>query len=283
MAHTRRTWLVINPDSGSYDEAAFDALCRCYDDHDFAIDRVIRFPKDDLPVAADLDAAGIDLVTIFTGDGTINALVSGLRGWGGAILVLPGGTMNLLARRLHGEVDSDAIVAKVAGGHAQRKRPGVVRCDAGDALAGLMVGPGTAWNEVREAMRHFDVAAMAGGAAAAIGESTGGAMVALVDPPTGRPAGYPLVLMSPEPGTMTIEAYHSETAAEYAQQGIALLKRDFREGPHDELGQYETMTMASADGAQIDALLDGEPATLPPRARFEVVSCEVDLLVTVDG
>ncbi|AKM11226.1 diacylglycerol/lipid kinase family protein [Croceicoccus naphthovorans] len=283
MKPPTKTWLIVNPDSGSYDEKAFDALTQCCGDNDLTLDRVIQFPKDDLPTAAELDAAGIEMVTIYTGDGTINALVTQLYGWGGSILILPGGTMNLLAHRLHGYVDVDHIVARLSRGTVRRERPHVVRCDAGDALAGLMVGPGTAWNTVREAMRHGDIVGIAGGAAEAIGQSTSGSMVKLVEPVSADAEGYPLILMNPEPGTIRVEAYHAETVGEYAQQGVALLKRDFREGPHDDLGQFTDMTLASEDGSPLQALVDGEPADLPPRARFSIVPCEVDLIVSADA
>jgi len=279
----RKTWLVINPASGSYDEDAFAELMSSCERHGIAVDRVIRFPEEDLPTGDELEAAGMALVTIFTGDGSINALVTRLYGWGGAVLVLPGGTMNLLAGRLHGDVSSDAILGRVAADRVGLLRPTVVRCDGGDALAGLMVGPGTAWNSVREAMRRYDVPGMAAGAAEAIGESTGGARIRLIDPPLGEPEGYPLVLMTPDSEGMELKGYIAQTIAEYAQQGVALLKRDFREGPHDNLGQCESMTMQSEDDRPIDALIDGEPARLPPRATFRQVPCEVDLVVSRDG
>lgn len=280
MSEARRTWLVINPKSGSYDEDAFDALCDCCVHHAIELERVIHFPDDDLPTPGQLDEAGIDLVTVFTGDGTINALVTGLYGWGGAVLVLPGGTMNLLSIRLHGEVGSEEIVARFAENRFRTLNPSVVHCDAGDALAGLMVGPGTSWNTVREAMRQGDIIAMAEGAAQALGESTGGPMVKVTEPSVGPEDGYPLVVFTPQSGKMAAAAYHSETVGEYAQQGVALLKRDFREGPHDDLGTFETMTLASAAGKPLEALIDGEPATLEPSATFEVRPCQVGLVVT---
>jgi len=280
MTQTRRTWLVINPHSGSYDEKAFEALGDCCAANGVTIDKVIRFPDEDLPTAARLDEAGIDLVMIFTGDGTINALVTGLYGWGGAVLVLPGGTMNLLSQRLHGSTGSEVIVKRVANGEYRALRPSVVRCARGDALAGLMAGPGTSWNTVREAMRKRDILAMAEGTAQALGESTGGVMVRVVEPRLGVSDGYPLVVLTPESGKMSVAAYHSETVGDYAQQGVALLKRDFREGPHDELGTFTTMTIASTGGETLDVLIDGEPASLPPRAAFHVTPCEVDLVVT---
>lgn len=280
MTHARKTWLIVNPASGSNDDEAFEALCACCRDNGIEIDRVIRFPDDDLPTAGQLDDAGIEMVTIFTGDGTINAAVTGLYGWSGTILILPGGTMNLLSIRLHGDVPRDDIVARVARGEGWRTRPAVARCSAGDALAGLMIGPGTAWFDVREAMRDGDVLALASGVVEAIGESTAGTPVRFVEPRIGKDEGYPLVVMTPERGKISVAAYHSETVADYAQQGVALLKRDFRQGPHDDLGALSDMELESAGDEPLAVLIDGEPATLALRDRFAVAECGVDLVMT---
>jgi hypothetical protein len=105
-------------------------------------------------------------------------------------------------------------------------------------------------------------------------------MVKVVEPQVGKADGYPLLVMTPEQGTMSVAAYHSESIGDYAQQGAALLQRDFRKGPHDDLGQMDAMTLASAAGEPLQTLVDGESADMPSRATFTVVPCEVDLIVT---
>lgn len=112
-------------------------------DRGWKVDRVIAFPEGDLPNPAALDAADVGVLASYTGDGSVNTLINHLNGWGGSVLVLPGGTMNLLSRRLHRELDVAAILDIVAGGGARARRPVCVRCDASLALAGLLVGPGT--------------------------------------------------------------------------------------------------------------------------------------------
>src|SRR5688572_11847913 len=83
--------------------AASDALHGCCGEHGFEVARLVRFPDEPLPSPAGLAGAGVDCVAVYAGDGTVNTLVTGLYGWDGAVLVLPGGTMNLLAKRLHGD------------------------------------------------------------------------------------------------------------------------------------------------------------------------------------
>lgn len=273
-------WLVANPASGSNDEAALSALTRRCAQAGLCLTRTIAFPDEPLPTPADLDAAGVDVVAVFAGDGTINSLVTALDGWAGAVLVLPGGTMNLLSIRLHGSRDCDGIVDAVARGHGRRTRPGTVETAHGTALAGLLVGPATAWGGVREAMRDLDVPAIVGETVEAVSESTEGVPVCCASPPAGRAQGYPLLMLTPEDGHFSIKAYHAEGIVEYARQGLAILRRNFREGPHDDLGNFTNMTVASADGSAIDLLIDGEHAAGAGTVLCSVGACGVDLIAT---
>ena len=280
MERTGAIWLVTNPASGSNDDKALEALKRPCSDSGCHVARTIRFPAEPLPDPDALDAAGIELVGVFAGDGTINALVTGLYGWKGAILVLEGGTMNLLYHRLHGEASMEQVIAAVAGGKARRVRPSLVRSAHGDSLAGLLAGPGTAWNEVREAMREGDMAALADEAAAAIEESTSAPMVACVEPALGRPEGYPLIMLTPQGGAIEVRGYHSETVTDYINQGIALLRRNFREGPHDFLGKVDHLRIAGVARQGFGLSVDGESRDGGPEEEFELAACEVDLLAT---
>lgn len=283
MSRTSQIWLLTNARSGSNNEDALEDLLNHCSRCDMEVVRTLRFPDEDLPRAADLDRAGIERLAVFTGDGTLNAAVTGLYGWGGEIMVLPGGTMNLLSKRLHGDVEMGDIVHRINDGAARRVRPLIARCEKGDALAGLLAGPGTAWNEVREAMRDLDLAEMAQGATEAMTKSTSGAMVHCREPSRGRAEGYPLVEMTPSHRGIQIDGFHAEDVGEFLQQGLALIRRKFREGPHTRLGLFDELVLESEDRSPIGALIDGEPAELSPRAKFEVATCEVDLLATDHG
>lgn len=280
MGGKRATWLVRNRFSGSNDEAAFTTLERSCDEHGLEVRRKTALPDEETPTPAELAAAGIDLVVVFAGDGTINRLIARLAGWNGAVLVLPGGTMNLLYHRLHGSRAMADVLAAVARGEARRYRPKVIRTPQGDAYAGLLAGPGVSWARVREAMRVYDLAELAQGTVAAIDETLNGEQVVCSDPPLGRREGYPLLSLTPRDDGIEVEAYHAETAAEYLEQSWALLKRDFREGPHDLLGRVTALTLASTQGNRFGLLIDGEQAEAPPRVELRLADCEVDLLAT---
>lgn len=275
-----RIWLVNNAASGSNNEATVAALEQCCGRHGFRVAYRSAFPEQDLPTPAMLDAGGIECVAVFAGDGTINSLLTGLAGWGGAVLVLPGGTMNLLYHRLHGERTMEEVVASVAEGRATMRRPGVIRSSFGTAFAGMLAGPGTSWGKVREAMREADVVELAAGTVEALEETLAGEMIACAEPLLGRREGYPLVNLEPHDSGIDVVAYHAETPGEYLGQAWALLRRNFREGPHDLLGRAPTVRLASTHGDPFGLLVDGELVQAEPEVEFVLAPCEVDLLAT---
>ncbi|MFM7349762.1 MAG: diacylglycerol/lipid kinase family protein, partial [Erythrobacter sp.] len=273
-------WLVVNPASGSNDAKSTDTLAAALTDRGVRVDRVIAFPDDPLPDIATLDAAGIGLVVVYTGDGTVNALVNALGGWSGAVLVLPGGTMNLLARRLHRNLRPEEIIDVAAGGVARRVRVGCVRTEQGLAFADVLVGPGARWSEVRESMRSGAIVEMATGAIEAIRHSATGPFVKAPALPRSREDGYPLIELTPGEHGIQVDGFYAEAAADYVQQAWSVLRHRFREGPHDRLGMVEAVEIASIDGSALDCLIDGEPAECPSPFRFIVAPCGVDLLAT---
>lgn len=283
MMQGKTVWLVANAASGSNSAAAVAALESAFAAAGCALARKIAFPEEPAPTRAELERAGVDVLAIFTGDGTVNAVVTGLYGWGGAVLVLPGGTMNILAHRMHGTATAEQIVARVAAGQARRLRPTIVRSRHGDGLSGLLAGPGTAWGEVREALRDADVIGTIASAAEAIGESTAGPRVLCREPSSDRAEGYSAVQVTPCADGLVVEGYYAETLADYAKQGMALLRRNFREGPHDRLGPCRSVRLACPEGNGMGLLIDGEPCEAAANDEcFVLASCEVDLLATAD-
>jgi diacylglycerol kinase family enzyme len=90
---------------------------------------------------------GVDLVVVFSGDGTINEAVNGLAGTEVALGVLPGGATNILARALGMPLDlvdaTGVLIARALEGRARKLHLGradgryfAVNCGAGvDAAA----------------------------------------------------------------------------------------------------------------------------------------------------
>lgn len=283
MERFAHAWLLANPSSGSNSPAALEEVQACLAANDIAVGRLIAFPDQPLPQRAELDRAGVSLLVVYTGDGTLNSALTELRGWSGAVLVLPGGTKNLLSKRLHGDYSAAEIVSLVAAGGGARRRVKLIASECGDAYAGLLAGPGTNWGSVREAMREGDIAGIASGTAEALTKSTNETMVRTTSPPLGNRDGYPLIDLTPGEHGIQINGYSASTPGELAQQGWALLRREFRDGPHDRLGIVEEVTLENIDGSPVEVLLDGESREAGARPTFRVALSEVDLLATHHG
>lgn len=278
MGKARSLWLVHNDASGSNDREALERMSASCADCGLRVAYRSSFPTDDLPNPAILDAAGIDCVAVFAGDGTVNAVLDCLAGWGGQVLVLPGGTMNLLYHRLFAETALEDVLRLAGSGDLVVRRPGIISSSLGRAYAGLLAGPGTSWNEVREAMRETDLLGMASEAREAFLRTLRDEPLRCEEPPHGREEGYPLILLEPHDEFIALYAYHAQTTGEFVEQLLALAKRDFRKGPHDNIGNARTVRLASTGSDNFGVLLDGEPAQASSPTSFHLSTCEVDLL-----
>lgn len=277
-----KVWLVCNAASGSNNDAAVEELVEAFGTAGLDLDRVLRFPDDPAPSPADLDAAGVDILTVFGGDGTTHSVVMEASGWDGAVLVLPGGTMNLLAKRMHGDIPAPEIVARLGSVPLRTVRPNVIRSRHGIGLTGALAGPGTVWNEVREAMRAMNVIDFVASTKEAIAQSANGPKVKVdgIEVDGAREEGYAAITVVPKDDGLRANGYYAESLADYAGQGIALLNRNFRDGPHDEMGRHPKLRLVCPTGEPMGLLIDGEPFDGAPEEEFELGTCEVDLVTT---
>lgn len=278
MMNQASTWLCVNTASGSNDAVRQAAVAEALATAGCKVERTIDVSSEEPPDRGQLEQSGVELLVVFTGDGTVNAIATACEGWAGKVLVLPGGTANLLARTLHGERTAEEIVAGVASA-ASICRP-CIRTSQGTALIEVLAGPGATWSDVREEMRQGNVAAVAATSLTAIRESTGGAMVAIVEPAVGREEGYAGVRLEPRPRGISVEGYGADTVGDYLRQGVALLRRDFRLGPHEDLGALSELVCRSLSGEAIELMIDGERRTGAVEERFVLDELEVNMLTT---
>jgi hypothetical protein len=272
------TWLCVNAASGSNNEAAIRAVTEAFQAAGATPKRIIDISEGGAPHPGDLVQDSVGRLAIFAGDGTTNAVATALEGWGGHVLVLPGGTANLLARALHGERDAAAIIRELPRLQALR-RP-CIRTSQGTALIEVLAGPGATWSDVREGLREGDISEIAASSLEAIRQSTAGPMVAIVEPSLGKPEGYSGVRLEAAADGMLVEGYGGETVADYLLQGLALLRRDFRQGPHEDLGAVREILCRSQGDSPIELMIDGERRTGGPEERFSLAELEVDLLAS---
>lgn len=276
-----KLWLVVNRASGSNDPDTVANLEASLRRHGANLDQTIDVrDNSDLSPAA-LDAQGVTCLAIFTGDGTVSSVIGGLEGWDGHVLVLPGGTTNLLAKALHGQdVALAPLLDRYAAGQLQPVRRHGVAWHGGMAVCEVLAGPGAIWGDVREEMRDGNVAGVAATAIEAARQSGGSAQVRIAQPAMGLDTGYGGVRIVPQDHGLTVDGYGAEGFADYLRQGLALLRRDFREGPHDDLGQHGRLVCQSLDGSPIELLIDGERETGGAEEHFSLAPITVDLLAT---
>jgi Diacylglycerol kinase catalytic domain len=254
----KRTLLIINKSSGSVGAVDYEELKLSFGAAGFAIEHIVELPEDELPERDDVEAMAVDVVATLSGDGTVAGVCEKLNGWSGALLVLPGGTMNLLSRRLYGEQTVGSLLEMLQNGEYSAERVSVVQTPVAEVFTGLIAGPSTRWGEVRESIRNLDLAEVVEKVPEAWAATTTSDSVRIES----IKGGYPAIFVEPlDNGNLGIRAFRADGVGDMLSHGIAWLRRDFRDGPHDELGELRAVNIIDDSDAVIGLLLDGEQST----------------------
>src|SRR5690606_26783912 len=163
-------------------------------------------PDADVPGAAELDRQDVDLLLVWTGDGTINAAATKAAGWNGAILPLPGGTLNLLSKALHGDRPASEILATALQGKGRRHPIPTIHSDGGDAFITIVAGPATRWADVRETMRQDGLIEASRSAPDALDAMMNAPGVAVA----GHGQTYPAIILTPTPRSIRADGILTE-------------------------------------------------------------------------
>lgn len=274
VSHFSRPALIRNDQSGSHDEAVLEQIVESCRELGAPIAATFALPDDDIPGAAELERRGIDLLLVWTGDGTINAAATKAAGWDGAVLPLPGGTLNLLSKELHGDRPVSEILSDALQGKGRRQPVPMIRSDGGDAFITIVAGPATRWAEVRETMRQDGLVEAS--------RSAPDALDAMMNAPGVAVAGhgqvYPAVILTPTAHGIRADGILTEGTADVLRHGLAWLGGDFRDGPSEEITTGETIILES--GAPISLEYDGELGETPSPARFGLGTSAVDFVAT---
>jgi Diacylglycerol kinase catalytic domain len=247
--------LIYNPASGSVGSGTVDAIRAAVGSAGGQIDALTCFPDDALPTIDELD--GIDTVIVAAGDGTINAAAKALDEWPGRMLVLPGGTMNMLPKLLHDSTDSAAILAKVRDADA---RPlATVSAVAHRALVGALIGPAAIWVHAREAVRKGRWHRLRRAVGLAWTKSFGHSVRVIESGRRSR--GYRAIYIAPEGDRLRVVKVTARGWRDGVTIGWHWLRGNVvaAEGVNEEI--VDSLTLASA--RPTFALFDGEPGYLP--------------------
>lgn len=269
-----RPALICNLRSGSSDEALVGRLTEICHAAGSPLVRTVTLPDDDLPSATALEGDGIDLLLVLSGDGTLNAAAGRLETWRGAMLPLPGGTLNLFHKTLHGDRGPEDILHDTLAGKARSVHPPTIVCDAGRAYIGVIAGPTTAWAEVREQFRSLSLSGLAETIPEAIDATLYGDGVRIL----GSDESFQAINLTPKPDRILAEGLITDSAGSILSHGIAWLGGDFREGPSVDLSERRAVVIESE--GSIGLLLDGEPAELPSGATYRLEASPLAFLAT---
>ena len=269
-----RPALVCNNQSGSHDDAVLAKITETCRASGAPLVAVFALPEDEIPGATELDQQDIDLLLVWTGDGTINAAATKAAGWNGAILPLPGGTLNLLSKALHGDRPAPEILADALQGRGRRSPIPTIQSDNGEAFITVIAGPATRWAEVRETMRQDGLIEASRAAPDALDAMTNAPGVKVA----GQEQTYAAVILTPTPEGIRADGILTEGTGDVLRHGLAWLGGDFRDGPSDEIATGATIILES--DAIISLEYDGELAEMPSPARFVSGASTVDFLAT---
>lgn len=257
-------WFITNPGSGSTTSAKCEALEAVFKERGLTLAGRTDFPEQSIPKGADLDAKGVDTVVLFAGDGTINAALCALGDWDGGFLILPGGTMNLLAKALHDELDPAKIIHAA---HEEARRVALPYVEAGPhrAFVGLILGPAASWARAREAVRQGKIGRLFRAARAAWTNTfSRGIRIAGARGLRNR---YQAVFVFPDSDGLEVATVDARDWRSIAELGWDWLTGDWVAA--HAVDQTRTDQLRLEGNRAVQALFDGEPVMLDPATRIE--------------
>jgi len=270
-------WLIANGRSGSTGEEGIRATREKMEALGASVTRFIDLADEDLPDSGD---APPDAIASLGGDGTAHAVIARYGPDGRLpLMILPGGTMNLLSGKLHGrDADVDMILEKLLHGPVRECRMPLLKGPGFASLVGVIAGPATAWGEVRENLRGGGLGAMLEKIRKAFDQTFGGARIRIA----GMAGNHSAIFIEPRAdGLLHALSVRTEGLGDLAAHGWAWLNRDFLGGPTEKLTENRTLTLEGR-GRRIGLLVDGERKEADGPLRLEWAECPARFLATME-
>ncbi|TNE37796.1 MAG: hypothetical protein EP321_15395 [Sphingomonadales bacterium] len=269
-------WLVTNSRSGTTDAKRIASIKQVIADAGLTVMHVIDLAERGLPERNEIARSAPDIIASLGGDGTARAVVNHYgEPSGPALLILPGGTMNLLAKRLHGDREASEIIEKAARAQTTVALPMIEGPDF-RSLVGVIAGPAAHWGTVREDIREGDLPALLDSIPTALEQTWEGDRIRI----EGQESGHGALFIDPRPDALHIHAIHTDGIGDLASHGWAWLNQDFLGGPTEELAR-EDQVMLMQESGTITLLVDGERCTCPSPLTVRRRQCPAPFLATL--
>jgi diacylglycerol kinase family enzyme len=226
----------------------------------------------------DLAAQSPDLFVVWGGDGTLRSALGTVGKVTPNLLLLPGGTMNLLTRSIHGDKPWDSILQEVLD-EPRRIRLPAGRINDEQFYCAMLAGAPAKMAEAREAIRRGELVKAAAGARAALdtlqslhldavyrdGYSFGGGRL-----PATSVIGV-LVGALAKDAPMEIAALTEPTATAALNVVWSSFTSDWRNAPGVKVVPATSLELTCEEGEDIPVIIDGETIQAGDRLYVEYV------------
>jgi len=280
-----RVVFVINTAGGSCTEKSADEARVILDKAGFAHADIISASGAEIESVLDRAAASADVLIVLGGDGTIRTAIEKYGPARGFLVLLPGGTMNMLSKALYGErtwqtVLNDTITApdihEVSGGRSGNHQ----------FFVAALLGAPTLWADAREAVRAGDLVKATRRAVTAarrslsepleyvFGDGARGSAeaVAVVCPLISK-------VMNEDERMLEAAAVDTATAAEALRLGFHALFDDWRDDP--SVSRAKVKSIHITGHGRVPAIFDGETVRMGRSVAIDFVPVAFRALVPV--
>lgn len=257
-------YALLNRDSGSLPEDADQLLADALSEAGHSAEMLVVDGGGMVDSLARQRFTQDDLLIVWGGDGTVACAIEHTGRHAPVLLPLPGGTMNLLHKRVHGgAVDwRDCLQRSLDAGHERWLAGG--ESQGRTFYVALMAGALTRLSEAREALRDGEVLGAARKAAS--NEAFSLETDLLLDPgDTEVPATAVGVFLKdgPDGPNFEIGIIDPENIMELVRIGLAAAIDTWQSVAGTRVFRSRRAELHSRSGAPIAATFDGEPAQLP--------------------
>lgn len=272
--------VLFNPRSGSVPADAREKLTAVLQEGGIkGADLIETDPENCSKQLKELADMAPDLFVVWGGDGTIRTALSIVGPITPNLLILPGGTMNLLPHAIHGEKAWDVVLRDVL------KSPKHMSLSAGEVngdrfYCAMMAGAPARFAEARESIRRGDLAKAAAQTGAAIevlktmhlkatygdGYSFGDAAL-----PTSSFVGAIIGSLTKAGKGMEVASLANPTTTGAMNVVWTSFFSDWRNAPGVEVAPATSLDIGEEDGGDIPVIADGEHMNPAPRLHVTFV------------
>lgn len=274
-----KTFALVNPAAGSVPADGLEQMSAALERAGVRDADVITLEgagcQDQMTALADMDP---DLLVVWGGDGTLRSALSLLGPRTPNLLLLPGGTMNMLTKAIHGDQPWDEILEAVLRSPQRRTIP------AGEAnghlfYCAMIAGAPVKLAEAREAVRRGELVKAAAAASTALeameslhlearfrdGYQSSGKlphtnMIAALVGPLSRNGGMEIAALSDLTAGGTLGLMWSSMVS------------DWRAAGNVEIVEAERMTIEAEEDEDIPILVDGEAVEAGRTVRVKYIA-----------